>query len=119
MTAARMLVRFIWKPATAVKSAARLVCPTALSRTLGGIVGFMAMIGEHVDQLYVDPSHQRSGIGSALLGEALKAAPGRTTLDVFEQNTPARAFYEKHGFEARDRWMNEEEGAIDLRYVRG
>jgi ribosomal protein S18 acetylase RimI-like enzyme len=85
----------------------------------GGLVGFIAMIRAHVDQLYVDPSHQRSGIGSALLGEALKAAPGRTTLDVFEENASARAFYEKHGFEARDRWMNEEEGAIDLLYVRG
>ena len=43
---------------------------------------------------------------------------GRITLDVFEENRSARAFYEKHGFQARDRWMNEEEGAIDLLYVR-
>ena len=40
------------------------------------------------------------------------------TLDVFEENASARAFYEKHGFQGRGRWMNEEEGAIDLLYVR-
>jgi ribosomal protein S18 acetylase RimI-like enzyme len=82
------------------------------------LVGFIAMIGGHVDQLYVDPSHQRSGTGSVLLAEALKAVPGRITLDVFEENASARAFYEKHGFQARDRWMNEAEGAIDLLYIR-
>jgi ribosomal protein S18 acetylase RimI-like enzyme len=82
------------------------------------LAGFIALTDRHVDQLYVDPSHQRRGIGSALLGEALKAAPGRITLDVFEENAPARAFYEKHGFQGRDRWMNEQEGAIDLLYVR-
>ena len=52
-----------------------------------------------------------------LLGQAIKCVPGRITLDVFEENLGARAFYEKHGFLARDRWMNKE-GAIDLLYVR-
>jgi ribosomal protein S18 acetylase RimI-like enzyme len=83
------------------------------------ITGFIALKDHHIDQLYVDPSQQRAGVGSALLGKALNAVPGRITLDVFEENFAARAFYEKHGFEARDRWMNTEEGAIDLLYVRG
>lgn len=82
------------------------------------MAGFIALKDQHVDQLFVDPSHQRAGIGSALLDWALKSAPGRTTLHVFEDNRDARAFYEKHGFRARDRWMNTEEGAIDLLYVR-
>jgi ribosomal protein S18 acetylase RimI-like enzyme len=83
------------------------------------ITGFIALKDHHIDQLYVDPSQQRAGVGSALLGKAFNAVPGRFTLDVFEENLAARAFYEKHGFEARDRWMNTEEGAIDLLYVRG
>ena len=82
------------------------------------MAGFIALKDHHIDQLYVDPSRQRCGVGSALLGEAVAAAPGRITLDVFEENISARAFYEKHGFQPRDRWMNEEEGAIDLLYVR-
>jgi ribosomal protein S18 acetylase RimI-like enzyme len=83
------------------------------------MAGFIALTDRHVDQLYVDPSFQRSGIGSALLDRALASSPGQVTLHVFEENAPARAFYEKHGFAVRDRWMNEDEGAIDLLYVRG
>jgi ribosomal protein S18 acetylase RimI-like enzyme len=82
------------------------------------MTGFIALKGRHIDQLYVDPSQQRTGVGSALLGQALNSVSGRITLDVFEDNLGARAFYEKHGFLARDRWMNTEEGAIDLLYVR-
>jgi ribosomal protein S18 acetylase RimI-like enzyme len=82
------------------------------------MAGFIALKERHIDQLYVDPGQQRAGVGSALLGEALNAVSGRITLDVFEDNLGARVFYEKHGFMARDRWMNTEEGAIDLLYVR-
>jgi ribosomal protein S18 acetylase RimI-like enzyme len=82
------------------------------------IAGFIALTDQHVDQLYVDPSRQRSGIGSSLLEQALKISPGRVTLHVFEENRSARAFYERYGFQERDRWMNTEEGRIDLLYVR-
>jgi ribosomal protein S18 acetylase RimI-like enzyme len=82
------------------------------------MAGFIALTDRHIDQLYVDPSLQRRGIGSMLLDTALKGVSGQVTLDVFERNASARAFYEKHGFQARGRWMNEEEGAIDLLYVR-
>lgn len=82
------------------------------------MAGFIALRDRHIDQLFVDPAHQRSGIGSALLGEALKRAPGQATLHVFEENRPARALYERHGFRERDRWIDPEEGAIDLLYVR-
>ena len=82
------------------------------------MAGFIALTDRHVDQLYVDPSRQRSGIGSSLLHQALKISPGRVTLHVFEENRSARAFYERHGFQERDRWMNTEEGRIDLLYVR-
>jgi ribosomal protein S18 acetylase RimI-like enzyme len=82
------------------------------------MAGFIALKDRHIDQLYVDPAHQRRGIGSLLLEQAIEKVPGRITLDVFEDNIGARAFYEKHAFLARDRWMNTEEGAIDLLYVR-
>jgi ribosomal protein S18 acetylase RimI-like enzyme len=82
------------------------------------MAGFIALTDQHVDQLYVDPSRQRSGIGSSLLNQALKISPGRVTLHVFEENKSARAFYERHGFQERDRWMNTQEGRIDLLYVR-
>jgi ribosomal protein S18 acetylase RimI-like enzyme len=84
----------------------------------GIMAGFIALRGSHIDQLYVDPAHQRRGIGSLVLDRAIEMVRGRITLDVFEENIGARAFYEKHGFSERDRWMNTEEGAIDLLCVR-
>ena len=82
------------------------------------MIVFIALTYRHIHQLYVDPSYQRRGVGSSLLDRAFDKASGRTTLHVFEANCGARAFYEKHGFRQQDRWMNAEEGAIDLLYVR-
>lgn len=82
------------------------------------IAGFIASNGQHVDQLFIDPDYQRSGVGSALLLRALDSAPGTTTLHVFEANQNARAFYAKHGFRERGRWMNTQDGAMELLYVR-
>jgi GNAT superfamily N-acetyltransferase len=83
------------------------------------MAGFIALSDRHIDQLYVDPSQQRRGIGCLLLEQAIEKVPGRLSLDLFEENLGACAFYEEHGFVERDRWMNTEEGAIDLLYVRG
>jgi ribosomal protein S18 acetylase RimI-like enzyme len=62
------------------------------------LVGFIAIAdGELVEHLYVDPAHQRRGVGSALLQEAKRRLPGGFRLWVFQQNEPARRFYERHG----------------------
>lgn len=54
--------------------------------------------------LAVDPEHRQSGIGAQLLNsflEALRNAGAATcALSVDDDNTAARSFYEKHGFEA-------------------
>ena len=50
-----------------------------------------------LDDLYVDPAHARQGLGSALLGLAKARQPQGFGLWVFEMNTPARAFYARHG----------------------
>jgi GNAT superfamily N-acetyltransferase len=65
----------------------------------GGVLDAMMVIkGDWVEQLYVAPESQRQGHGSRLLRLAQSS---RTTLTLwtFEANTPARAFYETHGFE--------------------
>lgn len=84
----------------------------------GDIAGYIALRDRHIDQLFIDPAAQQAGIGSALLNLAIRQFPGKLTLDVFEANKAARVFYEKHGFKMRDRWMNAEEGVMDLLYVR-
>jgi putative acetyltransferase len=59
------------------------------SRTLGTDV---------LERLYVDPTSQRRGIGTALLDKAKELRPGGLQLWVFQKNEGARRFYERHGF---------------------
>jgi ribosomal protein S18 acetylase RimI-like enzyme len=44
------------------------------------MAGFIALVERHIDQLYVDPSHQRCGIGSTLLDRALESSAAPVTL---------------------------------------
>jgi diamine N-acetyltransferase len=54
-------------------------------------------------KLYVDPSHQRWGIGRALIETVERAVAGRTLmLTVNKRNHQAIAAYKKHGFVVRD-----------------
>lgn len=66
----------------------------------GRPVGFMAIAGDFIDQLYVDPALQRRGIGSALMAHAKRLSPTGLRLFTFQINTRARAFYDKTGFTA-------------------
>jgi ribosomal protein S18 acetylase RimI-like enzyme len=53
---------------------------------------------EVLEKLYVDPEAQNRGVGTALLEQAKALRPGGLVLWVFQQNTGARRFYERHGF---------------------
>jgi putative acetyltransferase len=66
---------------------------------VGGMpVAFMALDGENVDALFVDPDHHGTGIGRALIEKARELA-GPLTVEVNEQNEGAHAFYRRMGFE--------------------
>jgi ribosomal protein S18 acetylase RimI-like enzyme len=64
----------------------------------GRIVGMMALVGTHIDHLYLMPGTYRRGIGTLLLNKAKERSPQKLTLFAFAVNTRARAFYEHHGF---------------------
>lgn len=66
----------------------------------GSAAAFMAIAGDFIDQLYVDPDHQRSGLGKALLDHAKALSPEHLWLFTLQINTNGRAFYEKNGFRA-------------------
>jgi ribosomal protein S18 acetylase RimI-like enzyme len=80
----------------------------------GSVVGYLAAVGPHLDQLFVDPDHQRAGIGGALLRAMLARGLRPVTLHVFALNTPARAFYERFGFRRAGAWWNEQDAALEL-----
>jgi putative acetyltransferase len=65
------------------------------------LVGIIAFREGRIDQLYVVPSSQGRGIGTALLGIAKKSVRSRFrsfSLWTFQRNTNARWFYERRGF---------------------
>ncbi|WP_426244217.1 GNAT family N-acetyltransferase [Nocardioides sp. LHG3406-4] len=75
------------------------------------LVGFANLSPHWLNSLYVDPSAQRDGVGSALLDVVKSRLEGGFALWVFETNTPARDFYLRHGLvelERTDGWGNEE-----------
>ncbi|WP_217577156.1 GNAT family N-acetyltransferase [Mesorhizobium sp. GbtcB19] len=82
------------------------------------IVGFIAVDGDWVEQLYLDPARTGQGIGSRLLDQATADMP-LIRLHCFQANTGARRFYERHGFraEAFGDGSTNEEGLPDILYV--
>lgn len=83
----------------------------------GRIAGYMAEAPNWIEQLYLDPTLLRQGIGSALLAAA-QSRNDWLELWCFAQNQRGRAFYEYHGFVAIEETdgSGNEEGAPDIRY---
>jgi ribosomal protein S18 acetylase RimI-like enzyme len=88
----------------------------ALPRRRSGerIVGYLHYDCEgpqaELHRIYVDPARKRAGIGSALLRELnARLEPGTSyVLLVAEQNTAARAFYQRQGVVLRARVIGQE-----------
>ncbi len=63
----------------------------------GLVTGYARSDREWLEDLYVDPAGQGTGIGSALLDLVKAQRPSGFCLWVFESNEPARGFYRRHG----------------------
>jgi chorismate mutase/ribosomal protein S18 acetylase RimI-like enzyme len=83
----------------------------------GQLVGYCRLREDWLDDLYVDPAVQGTGIGSMLLDVAKSRRPQGFCLWVFESNAPARAFYAKRGCVELERTdgSGNEEHAPDVR----
>jgi ribosomal protein S18 acetylase RimI-like enzyme len=68
-----------------------------VAETNGEISGFLAIHGDMVEHLCVRPDLLRRGIGSELLQQVKEGMPTGFRLWVFQENVPARRFYERHG----------------------
>ena len=77
-------------------------CRTWVAVRDAEIVGYAALDGDLLDDLYLRPDLRRQGIGTLLLDEVRRHSPHGVSLYVFQQNTGARAFYERHGFTVLD-----------------
>jgi GNAT superfamily N-acetyltransferase len=63
----------------------------------GRVAAFVALNGDELDHIYVDPPAQGRGLGAALLRHVMERRPDGFGFWVFQRNVDARRFYERHG----------------------
>lgn len=82
-------------------------------------VGLLVLDGDELEQLYLAPDRRGQGLGDRLVTLARERRPGGLALWTFQVNTPARRFYERHGFTETERTdgSRNEEREPDVRYV--
>jgi GNAT superfamily N-acetyltransferase len=108
--------------------AARRVGDAVVAEVDGEIAGFVMVVDDEVEQVYVAAAHRGTGVAGLLLAEAerLVAANGheQARLAVVAGNTRARRFYERCGWTDEglsDHAASDLDGAITLpahRYVK-
>lgn len=79
----------------------------------GHPVGFIALVGDEIGGLFLDPSRHGQGLGKALVDHAV-ANKGPLRVEVFEKNTIGRRFYDRYGFVEVGRYLHVESGETTL-----
>jgi GNAT superfamily N-acetyltransferase len=83
--------------------AADRVGDTTVAVVEGAVAGFIMVVDDEVEQVYVSPLHRGTGVASALMGEAERQVRAnghsRAWLAVVAGNARARAFYRRAGWE--------------------
>lgn len=69
-----------------------------VKNTAGEIVGFIGILDDRIEMLFIDPKYRGKSVGKFLTRYALEEV-GATKVDVNEQNPQAIGFYEHLGFE--------------------
>lgn len=80
----------------------------------GKVVGFVAMIGNEVGAIFLQPTHQGKGIGAQLMNHVAQFHPV-LEVEVFKENKIGRAFYDRYGFVFMKEGLHEETGQALLR----
>jgi len=73
------------------------------------VAGFYCLYGSTLAAVFVSPSLQGQGIGSALIDDA-KSRRTCLQLSVYSQNVPSINFYKKHGFISLTEQIDEQTG---------
>jgi putative acetyltransferase len=73
------------------------------------IIGFIGIYQSKIEMLFLDPDHIGKGLGRHLIDFAV-TKQGARLVDVNEQNTYAKTFYEKAGFQVYERTEKDDFG---------
>ena len=84
----------------------------------GRVMGFIALIGNEVGALFVEPEIHGAGAGKQLMDKA-RELHGDLEVQVFEDNEIGRAFYSRYGFKLMNERVCERTGftLLRLKYV--
>lgn len=80
------------------------------------VVGFLALVGNHVSGLFVAPELHGMGVGLALMDKA-QDLHGDLIVEVFKDNAIGRRFYDRYGFVVASETIFERTGDALLRLV--
>lgn len=73
------------------------------------VVGFIALIGNEIGGLFVEPTHHRKNLGRLLVDKA-QEIHGKLVVEVFEKNAIGRKFYSQYGFTLVKEKVHEQTG---------
>ena len=73
------------------------------------VIGFIGLHHYKIEMLFLDPAYIGKGLGQQLIQFAI-SNQGATLVDVNEQNSHAKSFYEKAGFETYERTAKDDFG---------
>lgn len=82
------------------------------------VVGFIALIGNEVGGLFLQPAHHGKKLGKLMVDKA-QELHGDLVVDVFEKNSVGREFYTKYGFKLVEEKIHEQtdERVLRLNYT--
>lgn len=80
----------------------------------GHLIGFIALIGDEIGGLFVDPAYHGKGFGKALVDHSV-ALKGPMRVEVFKRNAIGRPFYERYGFLLVKEYQHEGSGQLILK----
>ena len=78
------------------------------------VVGFIALIGNEVGAIFLQPEYQGKKIGKLMMDKA-QELHGDLEVEVFEKNSIGRNFYARYGFKLIEEKVHEQTGERVLR----
>jgi putative acetyltransferase len=77
-------------------------------------LGFIALVGDEIGGLFLEPSFHGRGFGRALVDHAA-ALRSPLRVEVFEKNAIGRHFYDRYGFIETERYAHEASGEVTIK----
>ncbi len=77
------------------------------------VAGFIALIGNEIGAIFLQPEHHGKKIGKLMMDKA-QELHGDLEVEVFEKNSIGRKFYSQYGFELIEEKIHEPTGEITL-----